>query len=363
MVGPLQIDDDRQWMRTALSLAARGLGTVAPNPAVGCVLVKDGAPVGRGWTQPGGRPHAETEALRRAGEAARGSTAYVSLEPCSHVGKTGPCADALIAAGVTRCVVAMVDPDARVAGRGLRRLRDAGIEVVTGIEEAAAHRLNRGFVLHRTEGRPLVTLKSATTLDGRIATASGESQWITGPEARSDAHLLRMTHDAVMVGIRTALADDPALTCRLPGIGRHPVRVVLDGDGRLPKEAALRDGTAPTLQVVADDTDASSMETVTVLAVPRNESGKLDPGGILRALAGEGITRLMIEGGGQVAGSFLEEGLIDRLVWYRAGKIIGGGGRAAIASLGIEALTDMPAFRMTGARAVGADWVEEYDRA
>ncbi|MGH7115700.1 MAG: bifunctional diaminohydroxyphosphoribosylaminopyrimidine deaminase/5-amino-6-(5-phosphoribosylamino)uracil reductase RibD, partial [Stellaceae bacterium] len=225
-------------MRTALALARRGLGAVWPNPAVGCVIISQGRVVGRGWTQPGGRPHAETEALRRAGGAARDATAYVSLEPCCHWGRTPPCADALIKAGVRRVVIALEDPDPRVAGNGIARLRAAGlaVEIGPGAEDAAE--INAGFLTRQRLGRPLVTLKLATSLDGRIATGSGESQWITGPPARQRAHLLRARHDAVMVGTGTVLADDPELTCRLPGLGhRSPLRVVLDRRLRIPRSA------------------------------------------------------------------------------------------------------------------------------
>ncbi len=209
--------NDAAHMRAALALARRGLGRTWPNPAVGCVLVKEGRVVGRGWTQRGGRPHAEAEALRRAAGAAKGATAYVSLEPCSHHGKTPPCAEALIAAGISRAVIAMEDPDPRVAGRGLGALREAGIEVTPGIGEAEAREINEGFFLRLEKNRPLVTLKLAMTLDGRIATRTGESRWITGEPARARSHLLRAQHDGVMVGSGTVLADDPLLNVRLPG--------------------------------------------------------------------------------------------------------------------------------------------------
>ena len=210
--------DDLGHMRAALALARRGLGRVAPNPAVGCILVRDGIVVGRGWTQPGGRPHAETEALRRAGAAAAGAVAYVTLEPCAHHGSTPPCADALIAAGVSRVVVAIEDPDPRVAGRGLARLTAAGISVETGVCADEAGRLNAGFLKRIEHGLPLVTLKLATSLDGKIATHAGESQWITGEDARARGHLLRAQTDAIMIGSGTAQIDNPLLTCRLPGL-------------------------------------------------------------------------------------------------------------------------------------------------
>src|SRR6266853_3702784 len=231
---------DLQVMRAALGLARRGLGRVWPNPAVGCVIVKDGRAVGRGWTQPGGRPHAETEALARAAAAAHGATAYVTLEPCCHWGRTPPCADALIAAGLGRVVVALEDPDPRVAGGGVARLRAAGIAVEAGLGAAEAAEINAGFFQRVRLGRPLVTLKLATSLDGRIATASGESRWITGAPARERAHLLRATHDAILVGTDTVLTDDPQLTCRLPGLAsRSPVRIVLDRQLRIPPTARI----------------------------------------------------------------------------------------------------------------------------
>src|SRR5438105_7402435 len=234
---------DLRSMRAALALARRGLGAVWPNPAVGCVIVDRGRIVGRGWTQPGGRPHGETEALGRAGEAARGATAYVSLEPCCHWGRTPPCTDALIAAGIRRVVVALEDSDPRVAGEGVRRLRAAGLHVDIGLCEAEAAEINVGFFCRLRNGRPLVTLKLASSLDGRIATRCGESQWITGPPARERAHALRAAHDAIMVGTGTVLADDPQLTCRLPGLAhRSPVRVIVDRHLRIP----------PTMRVITD---------------------------------------------------------------------------------------------------------------
>ncbi|MDW3207469.1 MAG: bifunctional diaminohydroxyphosphoribosylaminopyrimidine deaminase/5-amino-6-(5-phosphoribosylamino)uracil reductase RibD [Alphaproteobacteria bacterium] len=361
MALPSHRTDDARWMRAALSLARRGLGRVAPNPAVGCVLVRDGRIVGRGWTQPGGRPHAETEALARAGDAARGAVAYVTLEPCSHTGQTGPCADALIAAGIVRAVVAMPDPDPRVSGRGLDRLRASGIDVTLGPMETEAARLNAGFLSHRLRGRPMVTLKLATSLDGKIATASGESQWITGPEARADAHLLRMTHDAVLVGIGTALADNPSLTCRLPGIDARGLRVVLDSRGRLPADAALCDGTVPTLQIVGPQPQMPTPPGVNRLSVGLGKDGRLDPAECLSALAEADVTRVMIEGGGSVAASFLAAGLVDRVVWYRAPIAIGGDGRDGVAAYGLDRLSDARSFLPVSVRTVGADRVETYE--
>ena len=272
----MSIEADRRFMAGALALARRGLGNVWPNPSVGCVLVKDGRVVGRGWTQPGGRPHAETEALGRAGDAARGATAYVTLEPCCHQGQTGPCTDALIAAGVTRAVVAIADPDSRVAGQGLARMREAGIAVETGLLADAAHDLNRGYLSRVETGRPIVTLKLAVSLDGRIAAHTGDSQWITAEDARAAAHGLRASHDAVAVGIGTVLADDPHLTCRLPGMPiRPPVRIVFDSRLQLPLTSQLVATAAaiPTLIVTLAETAEHSADRAEALRQPRRDAG------------------------------------------------------------------------------------------
>ena len=305
--------DDAGFMRAALNLARRGLGTVWPNPAVGCVLVKDGAVVGRGWTQPGGRPHGETEALARAGAAAKGATAYVSLEPCNHHGKTPPCADALIEAGIARAVVAIEDPDPRVAGRGIARLKSAGVAVVLGPGATEAVEINAGFLMRLAEGRPLATLKLAATLDGRIATASGESQWITGEAARNRAHLLRATHDAVMVGVGTVIADDPLLTCRLPGLEtRSPVRIVIDGSLRVPLTAKLvaEAKKVPTWIVHRHGVDAVRAQTlrdcgVELIEVPMSESVEIDLSVAFAELGKRGLTRVLVEGGARLAGELM----------------------------------------------------------
>ncbi|ANC91061.1 bifunctional diaminohydroxyphosphoribosylaminopyrimidine deaminase/5-amino-6-(5-phosphoribosylamino)uracil reductase RibD [Azospirillum humicireducens] len=360
-------------MRAALSLAARGLGRTWPNPAVGCVLVRDGAVIGRGWTQPGGRPHAEAEALTRVRDlpgGAEGATAYVTLEPCNHYGKTPPCALALVEAKVARVVVACQDPDPRVAGGGLARLRDAGIEVVTGVCEAEALALNEGFFNRITLGRPLVTLKVASTLDGRIATRTGESQWITGPTARAWGHRLRAGHDAILVGIGTALADDPELSCRLPGLeDRSPVRVVVDSSLRLPPTAKLAVGARriPTWVVTGPTPDPARSQAlialgVEVLPVAAAADGRVDPAAALSALASRGITRVLVEGGAAMAGSLLGAALVDRLEWFRAASLIGGDGLSAVAGFGVEALSAMIRFERTAVRRAGADLAESYRR-
>lgn len=357
-------------MQAALALARRGLGRVAPNPAVGCVVVKDGRVVGRGWTQPGGRPHAETEALDRAGAAANGATAYVTLEPCAHHGETPPCSDALIAAGIARCVVALEDPYPEVAGRGIAALDAAGVTVVVGVLAEAAADLNAGFLLRVTGGRPLVTLKLATTLDGRIATRSGASRWITGEAARARGHLLRAQHDAVLVGSGTALADDPRLDVRLPGLGdRLPVRVVLDSRLRLPltHDLVVRAGEQTTMLLTRADNDPDRLAAyrdcgVDVVTVAQDQDGRIALDAALNALGAAGITRVLVEGGGHVAAGLLQKGLVDRLVWFRAASLIGGDGTPAVAGFGLEALDDMPGFVLDTTAAVGPDRVETYRR-
>lgn len=357
-------------MRAALGLARRGLGMVAPNPAVGCVLVKDGRVVGRGWTQPGGRPHAEAEALGRAGAAAKGSTAYVTLEPCSHHGKTPPCAEALIAAGASRVVAAMVDPDPRVSGGGLARLRAAGLRVDVGLEAAAAEDLNAGFLLRVTQGRPLFTLKTATTLDGRIATHAGESRWITGPEARARGHRLRAEHDAILIGIGTALADDPDLTCRLPGLEHHsPIRVVLDSRLRLPLTGKLV-ATArqtPTWVITLAHGEKSRRQAfldcgVQLIEAEPDSGGTPDLVWVARELGDRGLTRVLVEGGSHLSARFLEHDLIDRLVWMRAPGLMGGDGVPMTQAFGVDRLSAMPRFKRLSVRDCGADLVETYAR-
>ena len=350
-------------MRAALALARRGLGTVWPNPAVGCLIADRGRVVGRGWTQPGGRPHGETEALGRAGEAARGATAYVSLEPCCHWGRTPPCTDALIAAGIGRVVIALEDPDPRVAGEGVRRLGAAGLHVDIGLCRAEAAEINAGFFCRLRNGRPLVTLKLATSLDGRIATGRGESQWITGPPARERAHALRAAHDAIMVGTGTVLADDPQLTCRLPGLAhRSPVRVVIDRQLRSPPRMSLISDarTVPTWVLTSPSADAARRDAflsagVTVIEFGPGPDGNGSLAAALAALGERGITRLLVEGGGHLAAAFARAGLIDRLVWVHAPMLIGGDGIPAIAEFGLQVLSEAPSFERLSTETVGDD--------
>lgn len=360
--------NDHHHMLHALRLAQRGLGQTAPNPSVGCVIVSpDGRILGRGQTQKGGRPHAERVALDQAGEAASGATAYVTLEPCSHTGQTPPCAEALIAAGIAKVVAAAGDPDPRVNGRGLAMLRAAGVEVVEGVCSKEAAALNQGFFLKIRENRPLITLKIAQSLDGRIATATGESQWITGPEARRFGHLLRANHDAILVGSGTALADDPMLDCRLPGLeDRSPIRVVLDSQLRLPEASKLAQTARqiPTLVFTVAPEGGAPLQAlgVEVLRVTRDAAGRPNRDEVLAVLAGRGITRLLVEGGASVHASFLDRGFADRLEVFSAPIVLGGSGRPAIDSLSVLSLCAAPQFRITAKRSFGPDLLVSYAR-
>lgn len=352
---------DPDHMAHALRLAGRGLGNTWPNPAVGCILVKDGTIVGRGWTQAGGRPHAEVRALQQAGALAQGATAYVTLEPCAHHGHTPPCAEALIAAKVARVVSALTDPDPRVSGKGHAMLRAAGIAVTEGVLGPEATQLNAGFLKRVTQGLPFVTLKLAASLDGRIATATGESRWITGPEARRKVHGLRLTHDAVMVGSGTALADDPDLTVRDMGTQRQPVRIVLDRrlkhspDSRLGQTAR----TSPVWLLhspAAPDAARKAWETTGATLIETTEvNGQLDLQAALQTLASKGLTRILSEGGSTLAAGLIKAGLVDDLALFTAGKVLGGDGTPALAALGVAALSDAPQLTLRQQQTIGQD--------
>lgn len=362
--------EDLAHMRSALALARRGLGTTWPNPSVGCVIVRDGQVVGRAVTASGGRPHAEPLALEMAGPAARGATAYVTLEPCCHWGKTPPCTDALIAAGVVRVVVATRDPDTRVDSQGIARLRAAGIAVEEGVLEPEAQAVLAGFTHRIRAGRPLVTLKLATTLDGRIATRSGESQWITGTPARRMAHALRGRHDAVMVGVGTVLADDPDLTCRIEGFRDRPmVRVIADSHLRtsLTARIAATARETPTWFLHREGTDPARLTAFSELGatlIPlTGASVGVDLTAGLHALGAAGLTRLLVEGGGQLAAALLRAGLIDRIAWFHAPAIMGGDGWPAVQAFGIEQLAAMPRFTRLRSTPLGDDILTEFTRA
>ena len=365
------ISEDINHMGTALALARRGQGMVAPNPAVGCIIVGgDGQIVGRGWTQIGGRPHAENEAIRRAGAQCRGATAYVTLEPCNHEGETAACSKSLIKADIKRVVVACEDPDPRVSGNGIKRLKKAGIEVVQGILEEEAKYLNKGFFKRLSEGRPLFTLKLATTLDGKIATKCGHSKWITGPEARAIGHMLRARHDAIIIGIGTALADEPRLTCRIVGMEDYsPRRIIIDSKLKLPLSNPLvkTANEIPTVILTAVRENkkkftAFQKKGVKVIELAPSFSGQLTPELIAKNLGIEGLNNVLLEGGSKLAGSFIGAGLIDRLAWFQAPKIIGGDGINSIAEFGVENLLDAQSYRRISQRQCGKDLHEIYER-
>jgi diaminohydroxyphosphoribosylaminopyrimidine deaminase / 5-amino-6-(5-phosphoribosylamino)uracil reductase len=360
--------DDARFMSLALALGRRGLGRTWPNPAVGAVLVRDGTIVGRGWTQPGGRPHAEVEALRRAGDAARGATLYVTLEPCSHHGKSPPCADAVIAAGVARVVSALEDPNPKVAGAGHARLRAAGIAVEVGVGAAQARRDHAGHIRRMRDGRPQIMLKLAISADGKAGAAGRKSLAITGERVRERVHLLRAQSDAIMVGIGTAKADDPLLTCRLPGMAaRSPVRIVLDGALRLPLGSRLvRTAKEVPVWVIGQQEAGAAQERlvaagVVILNVPATK-GRPDLAAVLKLLAERGITRLMVEGGPILAAALVAADLVDEAVLFQSPRIVGPDGIDALEGLPVTALTQSPALVSVRSAALGADSYEVFER-
>jgi diaminohydroxyphosphoribosylaminopyrimidine deaminase/5-amino-6-(5-phosphoribosylamino)uracil reductase len=360
---------DRRFMRLALTLGRRGLGRTWPNPAVGAVAVKDGVILGRGWTQPGGRPHAETEALKRAGKSAKGATLYVTLEPCSHQGKSPPCVDALLRAGIARVVSALEDPNPDVAGKGYAKLREGGIALDTGLFAEEAQQAHIGHIRRMREGRPHVLLKLAISADGKAGLAGRKPVAVTGEQARIRVHAMRAAADAILVGIGTILSDDPHLTCRLPGMLEYsPVRVVLDARLRVPMSASVV-ATArevPTWIFAAKDASAIAEDIlrargVEVLRVEGKE-GWLDPLQVLRALANRGITRLMVEGGPMVAASFVRAGLVDEAALFRSPKSIGADGIDALEGLPLSVLTQSAQLKPVASETLGADTVEWFER-
>ena len=358
---------DEAWMARAVALAEGGRGTTSPNPMVGAVLVCDGRVVGEGFHRAAGTAHAEAVALAAAGPAAAGATCYVTLEPCAHHGRTPPCADALVAAGVARVVAAVTDPDPRVDGAGLARLRAGGVEVGVGTGAAAAATQNAAYLTHRRLGRPRVTLKAAASLDGKVAAPDGSSQWITGPAARADGHRLRAEADAVLVGAGTALADDPRLTVRLPGhAGRQPLRVLADATGRVGTGGHLFDGEAETLVATTPAAPGAAVDawkaagaevlicaeqTVMVGGVGRG----VDLHDLARALGERGVLELMVEGGPRLQASLWAAGLADRLVWYLAPLAIGGEGAPGLLGSGAATLADARRLRLATVDRLGDD--------
>ena len=362
---------DQRFMQLALSLGRRGQGRTWPNPAVGAVVVKDGMIVGRGWTQPGGRPHAEPEALRRAGEAARGATLYVTLEPCSHVGKSPPCVDAVIAAGIARVVSAIEDPNPEVAGQGHSKLRAAGITVDIGLGAAEAARDHAGHFRRVRDKRPHVILKLAVSSDGKIGAAGRKPLAITGDTAKTRVHLLRAQCDAILVGIGTVLADDPLLTCRLPGMeALSPVRVVLDRALRMPGTSRLVHSARETpLWVMTSNLaeapaamklGAAGAQVIRVATTSAPQG--LDLAAVLHALSEKGITRLLVEGGARVASSFVAAGLVDEVWLLRGPDAVGADGVDALEALPLSALTESPALKVRASEALQNDTLTIYER-
>ena len=360
---------DRRFMRLALTLGRRGLGRTWPNPAVGAVVVKDGVIVGRGWTQPGGRPHAEPEALKRAGEAARGATLYVTLEPCSHFGKSPPCADAIIAAGIARVVAAIEDPNPEVAGKGHAKLRAAGIAVDVGLFAEEAARDHAGHFRRVRDKRPHVILKLAVSADDKIGAVGGKPVAITGEAVRTRVHLLRAQNDAILVGIGTVLADDPLLTCRLPGMAaRSPVRIVLDRALRIPGSSRLVHSAreAPLWVVASELAEAPAVAKLgaagaQVIRIAPTSAG-LDLAAVLHALAEKGITRLMVEGGSRVASSFVAADLVDEVWLFRGTEAIGASGIAALDALPLSEITQSPRLKLRPSETLGKDTLTIYER-
>lgn len=355
-------------MALALSLGRRGWGNTWPNPAVGCVIVREGMIVGRGWTAPSGRPHAEVVALTQAGDAARGADVFVTLEPCAHHGQTPPCTQALIDAGVARVVVAVGDSDGRVAGRGIAVLRAAGLVVETGVLEAEARRDHTGFFSRIEQGRPMVTLKLAQSFDGRIATATGESQWITQSPARRVVHAMRARHDAVMVGGGTVRADDPTLTVREMGAVRQPARIVISRQLDIPLtgKLALTAADVPLILCHGRDTSGALVNAwrglgATLLPCAMRET-QLDLADVLQQLGAHGLTRVFSEGGAGIAASLLAADLVDELVGFTAGVVIGAEGLAGIGPMGLARLGAAPRFDLVESCAVGPDVMHRWRR-
>jgi diaminohydroxyphosphoribosylaminopyrimidine deaminase / 5-amino-6-(5-phosphoribosylamino)uracil reductase len=355
--------DDVQYMQQALELARGGLGWVSPNPLVGCVLVKDGEVIGRGYHQRFGGPHAEVHALQEAGPRARGAVLYVNLEPCSHMGKTPPCADAVIQARVSRVVTALRDPNPLVAGRGLSRLEAAGVAVTIGVCEGEAYKLNEAFVKYITTGRPFLTLKSAITLDGKIATRTGASQWITGELARQEGHRLRHAADAILVGIGTVLQDDPQLTTRLPDRqGVNPLRVIVDSTLRVPLQAKVADVSSDrhtlvvtTARALADHSAQLRARGVEVVCLPAYDNGRVDLEALLRYLGEHGIASVLVEGGATLSATLLSRRLIDKVLFFVAPKIIGGDGISVVGTCGVETMEQVIHLRDVVAQRLGND--------
>lgn len=358
---------DMHYMQQALALARGGTGYVSPNPLVGCVVVNDGMVVGQGYHQYFGGPHAEVYALQDAGKRAQGATLYVTLEPCCHTGKTPPCVDAILQSGIQRVVMALRDPNPKVDGGGIARLQAAGITVTQDICTAEARKLNETFLKYITTGLPFVTLKSAITLDGKIATRTGASRWITGTMAREEVHRLRHAYDAIMVGIGTVLQDDPQLTTRLPDQqGVNPLRIVVDSTLRLPRKARVTEVAADCRTLIAT-TNRAAMATqeilqargVEIVRLPAYDDGRVDLEALLSYLGGRGVASILVEGGAYLAATLLQRRLLDKLLVFIAPKVMGGDGISFIAPWGVETMEQVICLQQMTGRKVGEDFLLE----
>ncbi|MFL2782857.1 MAG: bifunctional diaminohydroxyphosphoribosylaminopyrimidine deaminase/5-amino-6-(5-phosphoribosylamino)uracil reductase RibD [Rhodospirillales bacterium] len=358
------VNRDLEFMKVALSLANRGIGNTWPNPSVGCVIVKNNIIISRGWTQPGGRPHAEVEALMRAGSASNGATAYVTLEPCDHFGETPPCSKALVKAGIKRVVISVRDRDKRVSGSGIKFLKNSGIEVIENILTNESEFLNNGFFSKIVKSRPHITLKLATSLDGKIATKTGESKWITGKTSRRYGHFLRMKHDAVLIGSGTALIDNPLLTCRITGINNiRRTRIILDGQLRIGLDSQLvQTAMEAPVMIFINDTKKLNIKKIdkllekgiSIIKSPYSSDG-INLEYVMTKLIKKGITRVLIESGGNLASSCLKANLIDEIFWFRAPFIIGNDGKPAIRNLGLDSLDKIYRYDKKFSTSLGDD--------
>ena len=362
------VDADIWHMRSALNLARTGLGRTASNPSVGCVIVKDGIVLGRARTADSGRPHAETQAILQAGAAAKGATAYVTLEPCSHHGKTPPCAQALIDAGVSRVVIATLDSDERVSGQGVKLLKDAGIEVDVGLLEEEVRAVNEGYFLAKESGRPLITLKTASTLDSKIATSAGESQWITGEKARGFAHIERAQHDAILVGVNTVLSDNPSLITRVDGVDHDAVRIILDTSLKLKGSEQLFDNADenPVWIITSKTVNDAKMlvnKGAEIITVSKNENGQIDLPEAMKILADKGLTRVLVEGGGLTVTSFLKESIFDRVLWFHNASILGSDAHNAFQDMSVTHLDKKIKLSHIDRRIFGEDMLDIYEKA
>lgn len=350
---------DIHYMRSAVNMARRGIGRTAENPSVGCVLVKDDVVIARARTADGGRPHAETQILDKAKEAARGATLYVTLEPCAHHGQTPPCVDAIIKSGLRCVVIGMRDPDPRTSGASIEKMQDAGIDVLCDVLVDECAEIHKGFISRLTRGRPYVTLKCACTLDGKIATANNESQWITSQLSRAHVHLLRARHNAIMIGANTALYDDPMLTPRMKGVDHTITRVVMDRNLSLKVDSKLvQSAREIPLLVFYEQGNAAALSAHGVEAIQTDCS---DIGSVLNKLSERGINNLLVEGGAKIHASFFKSGMFDRLMLYRAPTLLGSDAKSVVSDLNIDRLAQRLDLNRTDVCSMGADMLEIYE--